>query len=181
MKIPIKPALAAIFFSGGIVGAHADVCNIVPGNITCNKGTVNNLIGNGTVTTKDTIVSSTTQINGLLNADNSHFFTLDVNGSAKLNQCIVDHYVQIKGSLTASSTIFSNTVEVYSNETRLINCKLNKDLHIGHTDSKKQLVYLDNSSEISGNIIFDDGEGEVILQKKSKFSGKVIGGHAIVE
>jgi len=41
----------------------------------------------------------------------------------------------------------------------------------------KQFVYLDNFSEVSGDVIFDDGEGEVILRGHSKVGGKIIGGH----
>ena len=37
-------------------------------------------------------------------------------------------------------------------------------------------LYLDNFSEVTGDIIFDDGEGQVILIGHSKIGGKVIGG-----
>lgn len=36
-------------------------------------------------------------------------------------------------------------------------------------------------SEIAGDIIFDDGNGEVILGSQSKIYGKVVGGHIIVK
>lgn len=85
----------------------------------------------------------------------------------------------VKGFLTASSTKFEKKLEVFSSETRLINSKVRHDLHLGHTDSKKQVVYLDNFSEVSGNIIFDDGDGDVIVSGQSKIGGKVIGGHII--
>lgn len=65
---------------------------------------------------------------------------------------------------------------MFSSEIRFVNSKVSNDLHLGHTDSKKQAVYLDNFSEVSGDIIFDDGEGEVIVRGQSKIGGKVIGG-----
>lgn len=174
----IKKLVTTLFLTGSVV-AHASVCNIVPGSITCGKGTVEHLSGNGMVTVNGTTVSGSTLVNGLLNAEDANFFSLDVNGSAKLTQCTINEIASIKGSLVASSTKFEKTLEVFSSETRFVNSKVNQDLHLGHTDAKKQVVYLDNFSEVSGDIIFDDGEGEVILRGQSKIGGKVIGGQAI--
>lgn len=179
MKIDIKKLIAMLFLTGSVASTNASVCNIVPGSVTCGHGTVDSLSGNGMVTVNGTTVSSSTLVNGLLNADDASFFSLDVNGSAKLTQCTINDTASIKGSLTASSTKFEKTLEIYSSETRFINSKVSNDLHLGHTDSRKQVVYLDNFSEISGDIIFDDGEGEVILRGQSKIGGKVIGGHII--
>jgi len=50
-------------------------------------------------------------------------------------------------------------------------------LHVPHSEPKKQIVYLDNFSEVTGDIVFDDGHGEVIVRGQSKIGGKVIGGH----
>lgn len=179
MKINIKKLAATLFLTGSVGAVNAGVCNIVPGSVTCGSGTVENLSGNGMVTVNGTTVSGTTLVNGLLNADDASFFSLEVNGSARLAQCTINDVASIKGSLTASSTKFEKTLEIYSNETRFINSKVGSNLHFGHTDSRKQVVYLDNFSEISGDIIFEDGEGEVILRGQSKVGGKIIGGHAV--
>ena len=156
---------------------NAGICNIVPGSVTCGHGKVDSLLGNGVVKVNGTVISGATLVNGLLNAEGANFFSLEVNESAKLTQCTVNDAASIKGSLNASSTKFEKSLEIFSSETRFINSKVSNDLHLGHTDSKKQVVYLDNISEISGDIIFDDGEGEVILRGRSKIGGKVIGGH----
>lgn len=115
----------------------------------------------------------------MLNAEDANLNTLDINGSVKLTQCTVNEEAIIKGSLNASSTKFEKDLAVYSNEIRFINSKVNSDLHMKHVDTKIQVVYLDNFSEVVGNIIFDDGEGEVILRGQSKIGGKIIGGQAI--
>lgn len=179
MKVNLKKLAATLCLTGSVATANAGVCNIVPGSVTCGHGTVDSLSGNGMVTVNGTTVSGATLVNGLLNADDANFYSLDVNGSAKLTQCTINDVASIKGSLTASSTKFEKTLDVYSSETRFINSKVSNDLHLGHTDSRKQVVYLDNFSEVSGDIIFDDGEGEVILRGQSKIGGKVVGGHAI--
>ena len=75
-------------------------------------------------------------------------------------QCTINDVATIKGSLSASSTKFERRVDLFSSEARLINSKIASDLHLGHSDSPKQTVYLDNFSEVAGNIIFDDGAGK---------------------
>lgn len=179
MKVDIKKLVAMLFLTGSVVTVNASVCRIVPGSVTCGQGTTDSLSGNGMVTVNGTTVSGETLVNGVLNADDANFFSLEVNGSAKLTQCTINDVASIKGSLTASSTKFEKKLEIYSSETRFINSKVNNELHLGHTDSGKQVVYLDNFSEVSGDIIFDDGNGEVIVRGQSKIGGKVIGGQVI--
>lgn len=179
MKIDVKKIIATIFLTGSVASTYASVCNTVPGSVTCGQGTVDSISGNGMVTVNGTQVIGSTLVNGLLSADDASFFSLDVNGSAKLTQCTINDAATIKGSLTASSTKFEKTLDLFSSQTRFINSKVSHDLHLGHTDSRKQVVYLDNFSEISGDIIFDDGEGEVILRGRSKIGGNVIGGHVV--
>lgn len=179
MKINIKKLAATLFLTGSVAAVNASVCNIVPGSVTCGHGTVDSLSGNGMVTVNGTTISGAALVKGLLIADDANFFSLDVNGSAKLTQCTINDVASFKGSLVASSTKFEKTLEVFSNETRLVNTKVSNDLHLGHTVSKKRVVYLDNFSEVSGDIIFDDGEGEVIVRGQSKIGGKVIGGQII--
>lgn len=179
MKINIKKLAVTLFLTGSVAAVNASVCNIVPGSVTCGQGTVDSLSGNGMVTVNGTVISGATLVNGLLNAEDANFFSLEVNGSAKLTQCTINDAASVKGSLVASSTKFEKALEVFSSETRFINSKVSNDLHLGHTDSKKQVVYLDNFSEVSGDIIFDDGQGEVIVRGQSKVGGKVIGGQVI--
>jgi hypothetical protein len=179
VKIKLIKMVAAFFLIGSVAAANAGVCAIVPGSLTCGSGTVASLTGNGVITVNGTTVTGATQINGLLSAEDASFVSLDVNGGAKLVQCTITDAATIKGSLTASSTKFESTLEVYSSETRLINSTVRNNLHVGNTDSKKQVVYLDDYSEISGDIIFDDGNGEVILRGRSKIVGKVIGGNTV--
>ena len=183
MKMQFKQIVMAVVLTGSMAMANAstNVCNYVPGSVICGSGKVDSLEGNGTVTVNGTTVSGPTVVNGILTADDANFNSLEVNGSAKLAQSTVDDVANIKGTLSASSTKFEKSMKIYSNETRFINSKVNGDLRICHTESSKQVVYLDNYSEVTGNIIFDDGAGEVILRGKSKIGGKVIGGQVIVK
>ena len=177
MKITIKKILATLVLTGIITTVNASTCSIVPGGVTCGHGSVDNLSGNGVASVNGTTILGETLVNGLLNAEDATFFSLEVSGSTKLVHCIINGEARIKGSLTATSTKFEQSLEVSSGETHLINSKIGHDLHIGHTDSRKQTVYLDDVSEVAGNIVFDDGQGEVIIRSQSKMGGKIIGGH----
>ncbi len=177
MKVNSKKWLTALLLMGGVASANADICTIVPGNVVCGPGTVNSLNGNGMVTVNGTTVLGATHVNGLLNAEDANFSYLNINGSAKLVQCTVNDQASIKGHLSSSSSKFEKSLEVFSSETRFINSKIGQNLRVGHTESRKQVVFLDNFSEVTGDVIFDDGEGEVILRGQSKIGGKVIGGN----
>jgi hypothetical protein len=179
MKIRFKKIVVALVLTGGISMANANVCNYLPGSVNCGTGTVSNLQGSGTVAANGTTVLGSTLVEGTLSADDANFNSLEVNGSVKLAQCTVNDIAIIRGSLSASSTKFEKSMKIYSDKTRFINSKVKGNLRLCHTDSNKQTVYLDNFSEVTGDIIFDDGAGEVILRGKSKIGGKVIGGQIV--
>lgn len=181
MRVNIKKMVLALFLIGGAAAVNASVCTVAPGSVSCGHGRVDNISGNGMVTVNGTVVLGATLVNGIFKAEDAHFFSLEVNGNVTLAHCTINNEARIKGSLTASATTFAKTLEVYSSEIRFIKSKVNGDLHFGHINAKKQIVHLDNSSEVAGDVIFDDGEGEVILRGQSKIGGKVIGGHALLK
>lgn len=175
----LKKIISALMLTGAVTAANADVCKHAPGSVTCGKGTVGNLSGNGMVTVNGTTVEGATEINGMLNADDANFASLNVNGSVMLIQCVVNQSAEIKGTLKASSSKFEKSLDIFSSSIRLINSKINENLHIHHTDNKTQEVFLENSSEVSGDIVFDDGHGKVYVKGGSKIGGNVIGGEVI--
>lgn len=175
----LRKALSSLMVMGAVTTAHADVCKFIPGNVTCGKGTVNQLSGNGMVTVSGTTVEGVTQVNGMLNADDARFASLNVNGSANLTQCTIQQDAEIKGALKASSSTFEKSLTIFSNLTRLTSSKVNAGMQIHHTDNPNQEVYLDSRSEVLGDIVFDDGHGKVFVSSDSKVHGNVIGGTII--
>lgn len=175
----LKKVASAVMLVGAVATANADVCKETPGSVTCGKGTVLSLTGNGMVSVNGTTIEGPTHINGMLTADDASFASLNVNGSVSLMQCSVNTEADIKGSLKASSSKFESSLDIYSGSTRFINSKVNNNLHVHHTDTKNQEVYLDNNSEVGGDIVFDDGHGKVYLRGGSKVVGNVIGGELI--
>jgi len=176
MKLYLKQSLTTLLLLGSVAIASADTCTSIPGSVTCASGIIEGLVGNGMVNVDGTTINGTAIINGQLNAEGAHFSMLNVMGTANLSQCTVNDIATIKGLMTASATKFQRSVDVYSTAVRFSNCDINGDVHMHHSDAEKQIVYLDKKSVVSGNIIFDDGEGKVVVRGHSKIGGKVIGG-----
>lgn len=177
MNLHLKKTLVILILMGTTTITNADTCTSIPGSVTCGSGVVAGLMGNGMVNVDGTTINGAAVINGQLNAEGAHFVTLEVMGSANLSQCTVSDVTDIKGSLTALATDFQRNVDIYSTAVRFSKSNITGDVHVHHSDSEKQIVYLDKMSVVSGNIIFDDGDGKVIVRGHSKIKGKVIGGH----
>lgn len=175
----IRAIIPAVMLAGTMSVAHAQVCKIAPGSVTCGKGTVSSLTGNGLVSVNETTVEGATIINGMLSADYATFTSLNVNGSTTLMQCVVNSDTEIKGALKASATKFLGSLDVFSNSTKLMNCKVSHNIQVHHTDHKNQEVYLDNNTEVAGDIVFDDGHGKVYVRGGSKINGQIIGGELV--
>ena len=175
----LKKVVSVIILAGTVSIANADVCKQSPGSVTCGKGTVSSLSGNGMVSVNGTIVEGSAIVNGMLTAIDANFGLLQVNGGVTLMQCTVKEDSEIKGSISASSSKFEKSLDIFSNSIRFINSKINNNLQLHHTENKNQEVYLDNNSEVAGNIAFDDGHGKVYVRGGSKIGGQVIGGEVI--
>jgi hypothetical protein len=179
MRKKTNKFLSAMLLAGTTGVASANVCTVEPGSVSCGKGSVDDLSGNGMVTVNGTTVRETTSVNGLLKATDATFGSLQIHGTATLTQCIVNDLADFKGSVTASSSQFKNTLEIYSTLSRFVNTKIDSDIHVHHTDNPKQVIHLEKNSVVAGDIVFDDGEGQVIVRGKSSITGKVVGGEII--
>lgn len=175
----VKKVASALMLIGAVSSANADVCKVTPGSVTCSKGEVDSLKGNGMVSVNGTTIRGITLVNGMLNADDASFSSLDINGNATLYKCSVNDEAEIKGSLKASTTIFEKSLDIHSNYIRVVDTKIKNNINVHHIDNSAQRVYLDNNSEVGGNIVFDDGNGTVFVSKGSTISGNVIGGKII--
>jgi hypothetical protein len=177
----IRKAVPALLLMGAFTAVNAEICKHAPGSVICGKGTVSTLSGNGMVTVKGTRVEGATKINGMLNATDANFSSINVNGSSTLFQCTVNQDIEIKGALKASSTNFEKSLDIFSSTVRFINSNLRGNLQIHRMQSKTQKLYLDNHSKVNGDIIFDNGHGKVYIRSGSKVVGKIIGGEVITD
>lgn len=174
-----KKLFSAMLLAGSASIASANVCTVEPGSVTCGKGSVTDLSGNGMVTVNGTTITESTIVNGLLKANDAEFGSLQVHGTASLTQCIINDVADFKGSVTASSSHFRNLLDIYSSLSRFVDTTIESNIHVHHTDNPKQIIHLEKNSKVTGDVIFDDGHGEVIVRGKSSISGKVIGGEII--
>lgn len=175
----VKKVVSALMLIGAVSSANADVCKANPGSVTCGKGEVESLKGNGMVSVNGTTVRGITTVNGMLSADDASFSSIDINGNVTLYKCSVNDEAEIKGSLKASSTIFEKSLDIYSNYIRVVDTKIKNNINVHHTNQPMQKIFLDNNSEVGGDIVFDDGNGTVFVSKGSKIVGTVIGGKVI--
>lgn len=141
-RINFKLFFTAVLMAGIYASTNASVCSDIAGGINCNSGTINSLSANGMATANGTTISGKTSVNGLFEATDSNLFTLEANGGVLLTNCTISGDSTISGTLKATSSKFEKDLMIYSNEVRFNNSKVLKSLHIGHTGSKKQVVYV---------------------------------------
>ncbi len=151
-------------------------CTNLPGNTLCHKGKIKNLYRNGLVSIDGTSITHSTLINGLLTANNAHFFSLEANGSAQLNHCTIRDYALINGALITSFSIFYKSLTVFSHTTHLIHTTIKKNIIISSNNTLPPVLYLNDYSSIVGNVIFKNAQGKVILDNHSVIKGKIING-----
>lgn len=104
-------------------------------------------------------------------------FTND--GSVKFEEnSVVNGKVYIKGHLFSSKSVFKKAIQVEANKIKITNNTQTKDIVIKKSSfsffNKKQ-VYIDNST-VNGDILFEDGNGTVIIQNNGHLNGKIYGG-----
>lgn len=171
--------LIALFFISAVSLANAEICKSMPGNLNCAKGEINHIKANGIVSVNGTTVSGVSLVNGMLSADNASFSSLEVNGSSTISKSSINKDARIKGSLIATSSFFKQSLDLYSNYARINATHIDGNINIHHINDSKPKVFLENDTKVSGDIIFDDGNGTVVMSKGAKISGKVIGGKII--
>lgn len=120
-------------------------------------------------------------VNGRFIAHQSTLMSdLTVNGASSLDNTQINGDAKFRGSLEATSTTFSNKIEILSSFAELENSKTQlitfKELP---RNNMVQRLKLKKNTEVHGDIIFEAGNGEVLCDETSKVHGQVIGGALI--
>ena len=153
--------------------------------------TIEQLIVNGAANIQSKQVKGHSIVNGSLNATNSLFNslivngfaklaktkitgTVTVNGSAELNKTTIAGVTAIHGYLSAQNTEILSTLHLSSNKSKLEKCTT-KGIVVEKSRPKPQRLYLNNST-IDGDITFLGGHGKVYVCGKTTIAGQVIGG-----
>lgn len=147
------------------------------GFIRYGKETVAALEANGFVTLEGTTIRNTLFVNGSLDATNAQIGALHVNGNATLLGSTINGKSQVNGFLSATNTTFRSELIVSGQSVTFAGCTFN-----GTVIVKKpawafgsQVIELTEKSLCKGQIIFEGGNGKVILSKTSQILGPIKG------
>lgn len=90
----------------------------------------------------------------------------------------IDGKIYIKGSLHSSKSTFHKAIQIETNKIKITNNSITKDIIVKKSSFSffnKKYVFIDNST-VNGDILFEDGNGTVIIQHNGKLNGKIYGG-----
>lgn len=117
---------------------------------------------------------------------------VDVNGALRAKKLTVDEGVAVHGAVTVSETVVKGNVEV-SGGLEAIGSTLQdvsiagaaslvdttaKSVRFTGTEGEQKLR-LSGKTEVAGDVVFDNGKGEVLLEKGAVVKGQVKGGKVV--
>lgn len=137
-------------------------------------------------------ISGAAIINGHLQATESLFNDLTVNGQSELKESQAQGTTSVNGALQAKESKFDGNLTVHgqleakdskflkkviitSSKIEFTNCEL-QDLTIKSTKTDKQQILTLDDTKINGDVTFESGNGLIKMDKASKIAGKVTGG-----
>jgi len=136
-----------------------------------------NLVINGKAKFDNVSITETLIINGALSATKSKIGTMLVNGKADLQQTTITGISTINGYVHAQDSIFLDRISVRSKRITLSGSTI-KAITVkkpSKSEPVEQIIELRNT-KIDGNILFEGGNGKVLLKGNSKIIGKIDGG-----
>jgi hypothetical protein len=129
---------------------------------------------NGIMTLRDRSVRNVS-VNGIANLHSVSLNNLDVNGPVTLTEVTIAGKAFINGPLEARASKF-NTIDISTSEMNLDTCVV-KSINVKLSDNKRkeQVVMLTNTT-VEESIVFEQGNGKVIIKGTSVVKGKIVGG-----
>lgn len=152
-------------------------CTHLYGQTHCYQGTISHLNASGHVSMIETKVLGNTQVQGQLTAKGAQFSSLSVNGTAHLSGINAEKDIDVKGMMVMSHskapliTVSSNRLELHQSEVGEIRMRSNP--------KEIPTITLTGQSRVTGQIIFEQGQGRVLTSSGSSVAGPVIGGQII--
>lgn len=154
--------------------------------------TITKLNHSGSLEMTNSTIEAFAIINGKLEAKNTVFSELTVNGDAELDSSQVQGNVAINGNLEADGSAFNgpvlihghigaessqflNIITLHGNQAEFEECSLNKIIVQRSQNKTPQIIYLEDTA-VTGDIIFEQGNGIVMIDGNSTVLGKVQGG-----
>ena len=150
----------------------------VEGSANGNSLKCNKFIVNSSFTGKN-IQAQNGEVNGTLVCDT---VTIDedltVNGSLSGKKIKVSGKTKVDGNLDASKSSFSD-IEVATTYRITLTSSKAKNIFVKKSKYESQRIYLEGRTIIEGNIIFESGNGKVLVSRKAKIMGEVQGASVV--
>lgn len=145
------------------------------GTATAKDSENQDLFMNGVISLRDRVLHKLT-VNGVVDLQNVSLDSLNVNGPASLAEVTVTGKTDINGPLDARASKL-NTIDISTSRMDLDNCIV-KSINVRSSDTKrKEQIIVLTDTIIEDSIVFEEGNGKVILKgTKSVVKGKIIGG-----
>jgi hypothetical protein len=185
--------LLALWVSSPVFAAKTikAMTNIQFGSAQLKDAQLKDLHHSGELELEKVKISGAAIINGHLQATESSFNDLTVNGQSELKESQAlgttsingaletkeskfDGSLIVHGLLEAKNSTFKN-VTITSSKINFKDCEL-QDLTIKSTKEDKQQILTLDDTTINGNVKFESGNGLIKMDKASKIAGKVTGG-----
>jgi hypothetical protein len=141
------------------------------------RETVDMIHFNGCLMLNGTQVSTYAKVNGGLHAKDATIENVEVSGAATLQQCLVKRSASIYGVFSGDHNTFQGDLLVAS-ERVIVRASNAKNMCIGVVPSFKgiQVVELCQGTKVTGTITFQAGQGTVVVDATSQFTGTVVDG-----
>ncbi|MCH1429452.1 MAG: hypothetical protein GWP59_08975 [Chlamydiales bacterium] len=136
----------------------------------------------GSIDLEGVEVKKTTKVQGAAKIEGGRFLDLIVSGVLDVEDAKIQGNTEVIGELDAESTEFQQQLMFTGEELELKSSTAN-DIVIKVNGSKKhiQRLHIKEGSKVSGNITFESGNGEVVIDEESSFSGNLEGGKIVEE
>jgi len=147
------------------------------GRTALNGSSHDNLSINGSGNLSNVTVTGSLSSNGSLKLSESTIESLTSNGGTNLQNTIVNGPCTVRGSLYVDSSTLS-TISVSSTNITFYNSKT-KSIRVENTSRTIEHIVDLNNTTIDGDIVFESGNGKVLLKGDSKITGEVLGGQVV--
>lgn len=165
--------------AGGHMDTHYHKTSYLMGSGSNSYGAeiIESIHANGMVRLNGTTVRGCVEVNGQLNADHADIGSALINGKANLNQCHIQDTTIINGLLVGGNTTFQGDISIASEKIILSSCTASSILiRKIEGNSHHQVVDLRDGTIVYGDIVFESGHGQVMIDMDSGISGSVHGG-----
>jgi hypothetical protein len=131
----------------------------------------------GSIKLNGTTVSKRLLVTGHLIANSAHLHEIEAEGDVKLKDSNLEAQVCVSGSLQACGSEFCQPLIFTGQKALFSKCKLSGiTVRRDAAFKAKQILELKDRTIVDGPVVFEGGNGEVLLYAGSKIHGSVTGG-----